>query len=82
MYVTVEKDSDDVDFSEKKDSQNDETKNPEQWIAELKTGKLWLMSEEWYDNLLKDLHRFDQYFNNFDELKFSTIEDICIYVNL
>lgn len=82
MYITVEKDSDDVDTSEKGDSQNDETKNPEQWIAELKTEKPWLMSEEWYDNLLKDLHRFDQYFNNFDELNFSTIEDICIYVNL
>lgn len=81
MYVTVEKDSDDVDTSEKGDSQNDEIKNPEQWIAELKTEKPWVMSEEWYDNLLKDLHCFDQYIKNFDELRFSSIEDICIYVN-
>lgn len=81
MYITIEKDPNDADFSKTKDSQNDDIKNPEQWIAELKTEKSWLMSKEWYDNLLVDLHCFNQYIENFDELRFSTIEDICIYVN-
>lgn len=81
MYLTVKKDSDDVDFSKKKDSQNNELKNPEQWIEELKAEKPLLMSEEWYDTLLEDLHCFNQYIKNFHELRFSSLVDICIYVN-
>lgn len=81
MYLTVKKDSDDENLSKKKDSQNNELKNPEQWIEELKTEKSWLMSEEWYDALLEDLHCFDQYIKDFDELRFSSLVDVCIYVN-
>lgn len=83
MNLTVENNSIALNKWKKEEKclKKDGIRNPEQWIAELKTEKPWLMSEEWYDNLLKDLHRFDQYFNNFDELRFSTIEDICIYVN-
>ena len=84
MYLTVEKNSVALNQHKKKKKslKTHGIRNPEQWIVELKTEKPWLMSKEWYDNLLVDLHCFDQYIENFDELRFSTIEDICIYVNL
>lgn len=72
--------------SQKHKKQPDKFLSPDEWVDALKkhkesTGRINTsrLTDEWCETLLHDLHRLDKYFDNFDEIVFSTVENIFIY---
>lgn len=59
--------------------ERDDIKTPEEWIEAIKATTPGLMSDDWYSDLIKDLHKIEQYTNQYDRantLYFANIQSI------